>query len=226
MNPKIQNMNNNLKQFQEESQFDDNLLRSIETLLDEQQANNREANKINCLDGIDGEIPEFRQVNDDEFSIGEEIYHKWSNTDSTGNGAKISRSINGHKFGVNQLKPPHIIKTLRNNPSLNLTIPSPQPVGQQFFQHQTMLAEKANHLMHQYLQLNYEFLSAQAAVLGIPLDQYIRNLLIATTSQAQMPVQVPQTLQGIPLPNANPNQQNAQQPQQRKFNRLPFAKKN
>lgn len=218
-------MNNNFEQIQEESQFDDNLLRSIETLLDEQQANNREANKINCLDGIDGNVPQFRHVNDDQFSIGEEIYQKWSNTDATGNGAKIHRTINGQKFGVNQLKPPHIIKTLRNNPSLNLTIPTPQSVDQQFFHHQTMLAEKANHLMNRYLQVNYECLSAQAAVLGIPLDQYIRNLLIATTSQAG-PMQVPQTLSGIPLPNAVPNQSNAQQPEQRKYNRLPFAKKN
>lgn len=219
-------MNNNFEQIQEESQFDDNLLRSIEILLDEQQANNREANKINCLDGIDGKVPKFCHVNDNEFSIGAEIYQKWSNIDSIGNDAKIHRAINGQKLVGNQLKPPHIIKTLRNNPSLNLTIPPPQPVDQQFVQHEAMLAEKANHLMHQYLQLNYEFLSAQAAVLGIPLDQYIRNLLIATTSQT-VPVQVPQTLSGILLPNANvPNQQNAQQPQQRKFNRLPFAKRN
>lgn len=216
-------MNNNFEQIREESQFDDNLLRSIEILLDEQHANNREANKINCLDDIDGKVPEFFQVNDNEISIGADIYQKWSNID--GNGGKIPRAITGQKLGVNQLKPPHIIKTLRNNPSLNLTIPPPQSVDQQFVQHEAMLAEKANHLMHQYLQLNYEFLSAQASVLGVPLDRYIRNLLIATTTQT-VPVQVPQTLPGILLPTAVPNQQNAQQPQPRNFNRLPFAKKN
>lgn len=223
------NNNNHFEQIQEESQFDDQLLRSIETLLDEQQANSREAKKINCLDGIDVDVPEFRQVNDNEFSIGEEIYQKWSNIDSFGNGAKIARPHNGQQFAGNQSKSSsHTIKTLRNNPSLNVTIPSPQLVDQHFFQHQTMLAEKANHLMHQYLQLNYEFLSAQAAVLGIPLDQYIRNLLIATTtttSQA-VPVEMPQTLQGYPLPNTVSNQHSAQQPHQRKFNRLPFGKKN
>lgn len=71
---------------------------------------------------------------------------------------------------------------------------SPLPTNNpQLSHYQAILSGMANQILHQYMQLNFEFLSAQATMLGLPLEQYVRNLLIATANPPiLMPMQVPQ----------------------------------
>lgn len=221
---------NSFDQNHDESQFDDNLLRSIETLLDDktslpQENSIGDVKKFNEFAYGEGDIPKYRNVDHDAFAFGEQVYQKWSTTESNELDA-ISRQHHFHqKSGLNYGKPPQFIRPTKRNPMVAPTFPSPsiQP-DPQILQYQAMLAEKANQILNQYLRLNYEFLNAQATVLGIPLEEYVRNLLIATTNQSiSMPLQMP-----LNFPNmisSNSSFQRSPQPQ-RKFNRSPFNKKN
>lgn len=215
---------NSFEQNHEESQFDDNLLRSIETLLDEETTTSPDDSKM--MNDIHEEIPDYRHINNGAFSFGEQVYQKWSNNESSNeNAAKIQRHF-VQKSVMNHVKAPHIIKSMKKNAAINATVPTVQP-DPRILQYQAMLAEKANQILNQYFQLNFEFLSAQAAILGLPLEQYIQNLLIATTNPTVLlPFQMPQSFPNMMAPNNVPNYQSSPQPQRKFTNRLPFSKKN
>lgn len=209
----------------EENQFDENLLRSIETLLDDNE-HNLFASEIN-VNSFNSNIeqkpeipfPPYQQLNDDSFAFGNQIYRKWSNNESN----EIQNVGNKPRNNFQKSKEYHG-KPFKKNTTANM-VPPLQQLNPHVLRYQAMLVEKANRILHQYLQLNYEFLSAQAAVLGIPLDQYIRNLLMATANQSVlMPFQLQQG-----IPNLMPQSpifpmQNVFQPRQ--FNKMPSNKKN
>lgn len=198
----------------EENQLDDMLLRSIEILLDENDqsvampitspypkpilaASNARVQELHQPPSV---VPAIQQMSPTAFSIGNQTYRKWSNTESM----EQQKPMAPRPARLNFAKPkePHVKyfkKPMTPTPtSTTPTIPNPMtpmlsPSNAQFMRNQALLAEQANHILNQYMQLNYEFLSAQATVLGIPLEQYIRNLLIATTSP---PIVVPTMLPG------------------------------
>lgn len=174
--------------FGEDEELDDNLLRSIETLLDdtEQHLDGKPREKLTPMNNgmmnappntPTAPIPPFQSMNG-SFAFGNQIYQKWSTNESTdvANAAPPKRN-----FGRNQARPPHFVRA-KKNPPLN-TI-SAMRANVQIAQYQAMLAERANQLLNQYLRLNYEFLNAQAQMIGIPLEQYVRNLLIALNNQS------------------------------------------
>lgn len=225
--------------FDEDEQLDDNLLRSIETLLDdnEQGLNGiyRENKRYSSGKGMINAppnspvIPQFETSSDgSSFAFGNQVYQKWSTSESTAD--SVSGVATGPKRNYgrnNQSRSPHFVKspTVKKNNLQLPVIPNMRNVNVQIAQYQAMLAEKANHLLNQYLRLNYEFLSAQAQILGIPLDQYIRNLLVALngSQSAYMMPPSPPILYGTainpmsPLPSMNNAVPNIAAMQQRAF---------
>lgn len=179
--------------FDEDEQLDDNLLRSIETLLDD----NEQSMDGMCIGGKKGAasmgngmlnappntpvspMPQYETLDGSSFAFGSQVYQKWSTNESNNevpNAAGPKRNYNR-----NQSRPANFGKTAKKN----IVMQTAQiNANVQIAQYQAMLAEKANQLLHQYLRLNYESLNAQAQILGIPLDQYIRNLLVALNTQS------------------------------------------
>lgn len=226
----------NFEEFRDESQFDDNLLRSIETLLDENTKSSGKIVKPMKYDDFGGstddDLPKYRPADNGAFAFGERVYPKWSNNESMENGGKFQEREKNRMqpplTAMQQSKPPNFMKPMRKNANGSVSAPnSPTPVAppnspisQSFEQHQSMI-------LNQYLQWNYEFLSAQADKLGLPLDQYIRNLMVATSNQsATLPFRMPQTMPGFFPSVPVPNRMFSPQPQ-RRFNKSPaFNKKN
>lgn len=234
----------------EENQLDDMLLRSIETLLDENDqtvaspsylkpmmtASNGRGQEPHQLPTA---MPAIQQMTNSAFSVGNQTYRKWSNSESMEQHKPMAPRPARLNFG--KPKEPHAkyfkrpMTPMTPTPtSTTPTIPSPMtpllsPNNAQFMRNQALLAEQANHILHQYMQLNYEFLSAQATVLGIPLEQYIRNLLIATTSPPILMPTVAPGQAGSPLGAANLQaaaMQNAHAAANRPAaNRMPFNKR-
>lgn len=183
--------------FDEDEQLDDNLLRSIETLLDdnEQQSSNgmnREQAIANAVNGATMPMattpttptsPQFQSTNDG-FAFGSQVYQKWSTNESgeqpTGG---MKRNYSGRNYSV---RPSNYVKPIKKNPLSvnNFNAMQAMRASAEIAQYQALLAEKANQLLTQYLRLNYEHLTAQAQILGIPLEQYIRNLLTALNNQS------------------------------------------
>lgn len=173
--------------FSDDEVLDDNLLRSIETLLDDNEHN---------LDGINREhgapvdngmfnsapsspMPQFQPMNG-SFSFGNQVYQKWSTNDS----GEMANMAPKRNYGRNPSRASsNFVKPVKKNAPAANGMPATR-VNIQIAQYQAMLAEKANQLLTQYLRLNYDFLNAQAQILGIPLEQYIRNLLIALNNQS------------------------------------------
>lgn len=218
----------------EENQFDDNLLRSIEVLLDENEQNSFLASSCDVSASNSNiqnnqkqaaiPMPHFQQMNDNTFAFGNQVYQKWSNNESS------EMQNNGGIQKYNSQRPKeNYAKSFKKNAATSM-VPPLQQMNPHLLRYQAMLTEKANRLLHQYLQLNYEFLSAQAAILGIPLEQYIRNLLIATTNQSVfMSYQLQQAIPNIVPRNAGSPIQNLHQTKQfnkMPFNKMPFNKKN
>lgn len=180
--------------FDEDEVLDDNLLRSIETLLDENEhasnGLNREqtatpANSTGMHSNATTPTttptsptmgPQFPLATG-SFSLGNQVYQKWSTNESgehqATNGMKRNYTGRNH-----QSRPMNHAKPGKKN-TLSVNALQAMRASAEIAQYQAMLAEKANQLLTQYLRLNYEHLYAQAQILGIPLEQYIRNLLIA-----------------------------------------------
>lgn len=176
--------------FDEDEVLDDNLLRSIETLLDDNEhasngLNREQAPAIADNGMMNGSAPtspttptsptmgpQFPAANG-SFSLGNQVYQKWSTNESGEHSAGgMKRNYRNH-----QSRPMNYSKAGKKNA---LSVNALQArANAEIAQYQMMLAEKANQLLTQYLRLNYEHLYAQAQILGIPLEQYIRNLLIA-----------------------------------------------
>lgn len=178
--------------FDEDEVLDDNLLRSIETLLDDNEMasnglNRDQAAMVADNNGMqsDGTTPttpttptmgpQFPSANG-SFSLGNQVYQKWSTNESgehPANGMKRNYTGRNH-----QSRPMNYSKPGKKN-TLSVNALQAMRASAEIAQYQAMLAEKANQLLTQYLRLNYEHLYAQAQILGIPLSQYIQNLLIA-----------------------------------------------
>lgn len=178
--------------FGEDEVLDDNLLRSIETLLDdnEQHLDGKPREKPTPLyNGMMNAPPNtpstpstpmsppFQSMNG-SFAFGNQVYQKWSTNESTEVPANAAPKRN---FGRNNGRASHFVRA-KKNPPLN-TI-AQMRANAQIAQYQAMLAERANQLLNQYLRLNYEFLNSQAQIIGVPLEQYVRNLLIALNNQS------------------------------------------
>lgn len=182
--------------FDEDEVLDDNLLRSIETLLDdnEQTSNglNREQATAIADNGMADAItppptptspsmvPQFQSTTG-SFSLGNQVYQKWSTNES---GEQPAAGMKRNYVGRNHpSRATNYVKPVKKNP-LSVNALHAMRASAEIAQYQAMLAEKANQLLTQYLRLNYEHLTAQAQILGIPLEQYIRNLLIALNNQS------------------------------------------
>lgn len=192
--------------FDEDEQLDDNLLRSIETLLDDNEQSLDGGKWTAIENGIASNstvnsprmtpqhnLYETRSIDGNSFALGNQIYQKWSVNESGGETAPfVAPKRNYGRYGNNQARSSMKAKKSIQQPP-NVAVPSNTiRSNPQIAQYQAILAEKANQLLNQYLQLNYEFLSAQAQILGIPLDQYIRNLLVALNNQRLTPPVSPQ----------------------------------
>lgn len=180
--------------FDEDEQLDDNLLRSIETLLDD---NDQSSNGLSCEqatsiaddNGMAGgaaitpptpsAMPQFQSASG-SFAFGNQVYQKWSSNESS---EQPATGIKRHFPSRNPSRPANYVKPVKKN-TLSLNALQAMRASAEIAQYQAMLAEKANQLLAQYLRLNYEHLNAQAQILGIPLEQYIRNLLIALNNQS------------------------------------------
>lgn len=174
--------------FDDDEELDDNLLRSIETLLDDNEQNkggSREKSTPNENERMtrsapSSPLPQFEPVNGSSFTLGNQVYQKWSTNES----GEPPNGGTKRNFARNQFRSASFGKSVRKNP----TLPPLQTVraNAEIAQYKAMLDEKATQLLDQYLRLNYASLSAQAQKLGIPLDQYIRNLMVALNSQTFM----------------------------------------
>lgn len=151
--------------FDEDEVLDDNLLRSIETLLDDnEQASNglnrREQSATTIAESgmIDvvaatttppmtptsppTVVPQFGSANNGSFSLGNQVYQKWSTNESGGMKRNYtgrnhqSRSTNYTKSGGRKNTLP--VNAMRYNADIA--------------QCQAILAEKANQLLTQYLR--------------------------------------------------------------------------
>lgn len=213
--------------FSEDEVLDDNLLRSIETLLDDNEQNSivMSGEKMAPADNgmvhpaMNSPMPQFQPMNN-SFAFGSQVYQKWS-TNESGEALNASK----RNYGRNQSRAPHFVRPAKkySPPTSPTGIPAMR-ANVQIAQYQAMLAEKANQLLTQYLRLNYENLNAQAQILGVSMEQYIRNLLIALNNQSLlMPSQpfmfAPMNPLQMPMP-ANITQQ------QRAFAKQYFNKKN
>lgn len=187
--------------FSDDEELDDNLLRSIETLLvDENEQSSNELNREQAIasvaaaavadnNGMTGAttptspmVPQFQSSNG-AFTFGNQVYQKWSTSESSEQqpshvGMKRIYSNRNHLS-----RPTNYVKPAKKN-SLSVNAINAMRANAEIAQYQAILAEKANQLLTQYLRLNYEHLNAQAQILGIPLEQYIRNLLIALNNQS------------------------------------------
>lgn len=191
--------------FDEDEQLDDNLLRSIETLLDDNEqsldgskwtamengigiANSASINSSRMTPQHDSY--ETRSIDGNSFAFGNQIYQKWSTNESGGENAPMVTPKRNYGRYANQSRSMNSMKSAKKHiqqPPNGAVSTNAMRSNAQIAQYQAILAEKANQLLNQYLQLNYEFLSAQAQILGIPLDQYIRNLLVALNNQRLTP---------------------------------------
>lgn len=231
----------------EENHLDDMLLRSIETLLDEPEQTMKPpppppmpqfhltATVPMGTRGLDHlpQIPMTPNVQmDSSFNIGSETYRKWSNNESIEPAEKPVLRPTRLNF-VKPKEPLKLFKKIRPSTPVSpnpmtppMTPPPITPTGQQMANYQALVAEKANQILHQYMQLNYEFLSAQAAVLGIPLEQYIRNLMIATTNPPiVLPLQSGNVSPFAPS-SPMPSMPNTPPTPRRPMNRMAFTKRN
>lgn len=216
--------------FSDDEVLDDNLLRSIETLLDDNEQNSGGMNHENGLSADSGMVqsssnssmPQFQPMTG-SLAFGSQVYQKWSTNESGEMANMASKPKYWRNNNNNPTRATHFVKPVRKNqpPPPPINIPAAR-VNAQIAQYQAMLAEKANQLLTQYLRLNYEFLNAQAQILGISLEQYIRNLLIALNSQSLvMPNQPLMFAPMNPLPMTSPTIA-----QQRAFTKQYFNKKN
>lgn len=193
----------------EERFLDDNLLRSIETLLDDNELSSnglsREQAAIPSAENgmpvvmttttttpppppTTPTVPKYQSTSDG-FAFGNQVYQKWSTTES-GEQPPIGMKRNftgGHRN--HQPRSTNYVKPIKKNPVNSVLMNNFNALQQmranaEIAQYQALLAEKANQLLTQYLRLNYDHLNAQAQILGIPLEQYVRNLLIALNSQS------------------------------------------
>lgn len=181
--------------FDEDEVLDDNLLRSIETLLDDNEQTSNGLNREQAMADNNGMadgttppltptspsmVPPFQSMNG-SFSLGTQVYQKWSTNESNEQPAGgMKRNYSGRNH---QLRATNYVKPAKKN-TLSVNALQAMRASAEIAQYQAMLAEKANQLLTQYLRLNYEHLTAQAQILGIPLEQYIRNLLIALNNQS------------------------------------------
>lgn len=210
--------------FSDDEVLDNNLLRSIETLLDDNEHNldginrEREAPVDNDMfnSAPNSPMPQFQPMNG-SFAFGSQVYQKWSTNES----AEMANMAQKRNFGRNPSRASHFVKNVKKNVPIAQS-PAAR-VNAQIAQYQAMLAEKANQLLTQYLRLNYDFLNAQAQILGIPLEQYVRNLLIALNNQSLCMIPN-QPLMFAPM---NPFQMTTPTiAQQRAFTKPYFNKKN
>lgn len=229
--------------FEEDEQLDDNLLRSIETLLDDNEQNmtgcDEQVNGANGISNVTSMPSPFVESpfgGGSTFSFDNQVYQKWSTNESSVE--MQNATMPKRNYNRNVVKPSNFPKPIKKNVQPS-AVPTPPRIAQsmnaQIAQCQAILAEKANQLLNEYLRLNYEFLSAQAQILGIPLDQYIRNLLVALQTQSLI---MPQNqflysppispVQTMTMPNfqvQQSQQQPQQQQQQRAFGKQYFANK-
>lgn len=238
--------------FDEDEVLDDNLLRSIETLLDDNEhasnGLNREQAPAMADNGmVNGSAPtspttptsptmgpQFPAANG-SFSLGNQVYQKWSTNESgehPASGMKRNYGRNHH-----QSRATNYVKPAKKNP---LTV-NAMRANAEIAQYQAILAEKANQLLTQYLRLNYESINAQAQILGIPMEQYVRNLLIALNNPSllmppqqylfapfnpmfmTMPFQSPLS---TPSPPTTPSSPSTPAPQRAWQSKQYFSKKN
>lgn len=218
--------------FSEDEELDENLLRSIETILDDNEQNSSEMSREPIATIIDNgmanaaastatAMPPF-QASHGSFGFGNQVYQKWSPNES----AEVPTPGFKRNFVRNPSKAANFMKPMRKNVAPTPP-PSPNPIPQwranaQIAQYQAMLAEKANQLLMQYVRLNYEGLNAQAQILGIPLEQYIRNLLIALNNQ---PLMMPNQMLFPPF-SPMPTMTTPTMAQQRAFTKQYFNKRN
>lgn len=215
--------------FDEDEQLDDNLLRSIETLLDDNEHNGGEFSRGKLAPSENrmvssapsSPLPQYEPLNGSAFSFGNQVYQKWSTNESSADVPNVGPKRN---FVRNQFRSSSFGKSTRKIPPAPPASPPPARLDIQIAQYKAMLDERANQLLEQYWRLNYATLSAQAQKLGISMDQYVRNLVFALNSQTLMvpnqpllfpptsPVQSPTT-----MPTAAP---------QRAFTKQHFNKKN
>lgn len=237
--------------FDEDEVLDDNLLRSIETLLDDNELASNGLNREQVATMADNNGmqsnastpttptspsmggPQFPAANG-SFSLGNQVYQKWSTNESgehPANGMKRNYTGRNH-----QSRPMNYSKPGKKN-TLSVNALQAMRASAEIAQYQAMLAEKANQLLTQYLRLNYEHLHAQAQILGIPLEQYIRNLLIALNNPSfLMPPQPymfpqfnPMFLQSplsTPSPPSTPSTPSSPAPQRAWQSKQYFSKKN
>lgn len=204
--------------FDEDEQLDDNLLRSIETLLDDNEQS---------MDGMGGgkkgnasignemsappnsPMPQYETLNGSSFAFGNQVYQKWSTNETN---IEVPNPVGGPKrtYNRNQPRPSNFGKSFKKAAMQSAAAGlAAVRVNTQIAQYQAILAEKANQLLNQYLRLNYDSLNAQAQILGISLDQYVRNLMLALNTQSMLTMPLNQPFLYAPI---NPAQVMPQTP--------------
>lgn len=178
----------------EQQQFDDDLVKSIETLLDDSSDQRYDdsislgSDSTNTPSSVD--YPFFddqlktTQVqchHPNELSIGDQTYRKWSPVESDEQQQLYQppqQRFQAYRSTLKQItQPPHVIKSQKRSASIPpQTSPTSHANGQALAYEKLKMVEQTNQFFNQCLQLNMESLRQQASRLGVPLEQVCSSL--------------------------------------------------